>query len=107
MKFGLLNLFSKSERSLDQKSRARVAQGGGFGPALEPLAFDELNPLLAKQLSELEVQIGQLAQVQFELSEERSRMRHEMDALKKVLQDSQTQSSPQATPQVIVDNEAT
>ncbi len=48
----------------------------------QALAFEGLNPLLAKQLSELEFQIGQLAQVQFELSQERERMRTEMDALR-------------------------
>ncbi len=46
------------------------------------LAFDGLNPLLAKQLSELETQIGQLAQIQYEMNEERRRMRNEMDALR-------------------------
>jgi regulator of replication initiation timing len=51
----------------------------------QTLSFDGLNPLLAKQLSELETQIGQLAQVQFELSQERQRMRIEMDALRKAV----------------------
>ena len=50
------------------------------------LSFDGLNPLLAKQLSELETQIGQLAQVQFELGQERQRMRIEMEALKKAVE---------------------
>ena len=59
------------------------------------LSFDGLNPLLAKQLSELENQIGRLAQVQFELGQERQRMRSEMEALKKAVTDSQ---SPNATP---------
>jgi hypothetical protein len=49
------------------------------------LSFDGLNPLLAKQLSELETQIGQLAQVQFELGQERQRMRIEMEALRKAV----------------------
>jgi regulator of replication initiation timing len=49
------------------------------------LSFDGLNPLLAKQLSELESQLGQLAQVQFELSQERQRMRVDMEALKKAV----------------------
>ena len=47
------------------------------------LEFGGLNPLLAKQLSELETQIGQFVQVQYQLSEERQRMRSEMDSLKK------------------------
>ena len=49
------------------------------------LSFEGLNPLLAKQLSELETQIGQLAQVQFELGQERQRMRIEMEALRKAV----------------------
>ncbi len=47
------------------------------------LEFGGLNPLLAKQLSELETQIGQFVQVQYQLSEERQRMRSEMDLLKR------------------------
>jgi regulator of replication initiation timing len=54
-------------------------------PVDTTLSFDGLNPLLAKQLSELETQIGQLAQVQFELGQERQRMRIEMEALKKAV----------------------
>ena len=49
------------------------------------LSFEGLNPLLAKQLSELESQIGQLAQIQFDLSQERKSMRIEMEALKKAV----------------------
>lgn len=60
------------------------------------MAFEGLNPLLAKQLTELETQIGQLAQVQFELSQERSRMRFEMDALKKAVEQNQTLSVSEA-----------
>ena len=93
MKINFFGLFSRNESKANQK------QMGENAPSL---AFDELNPLLAKQLSELEVQIGQLAQVQFELSEERSKMRHEMDALKKVLQDNQA-PVPGITP---INNEA-
>jgi peptidoglycan hydrolase CwlO-like protein len=51
----------------------------------EALSFDGLNPLLAKQLSELESQIGQLVQVQFELNQERRQMRTEMDSLKQTI----------------------
>ena len=61
------------------------------------LEFGGLNPLLAKQLSELETQIGQLVQVQYELSEERQRMRSEMDLLKKAVQN-QTASTSEAVP---------
>ena len=87
MKINILSFLSRSRRNQSHDALETA-------PAL---AFDELNPLLAKQLSELEVQIGQLAQVQFELAEERSKMRSEMDALKKVLQDSQTGAGPMST----------
>ena len=50
------------------------------------LRFDGMNPLLAKQLTEVETQIGQLVQAQYEINLERKRMRFEMDALKRSLQ---------------------
>ena len=44
-------------------------------PKLAPeLTFEDLNPLLAKQLTEVELQIGQLAQMRFEIAEERRKM---------------------------------
>ena len=52
------------------------------------LAFDELNPLLAKQLSELETQIGQFAQAQFEIAAEREKMRIDMEYLRKAIEKS-------------------
>jgi len=67
------------------------------------LSFDGLNPLLAKQLSELESQIGQLAQVQFELSNERQRMRVEMEALKKAV----AQPNPATPAPVIIASDET
>lgn len=74
------------------------------------LNFDELNPLLAKQLTEVDTQIGQLAQVQFEMAEERERMRNEMDALKKVLLQARTgrdSASAASNNEKITENEAT
>ena len=73
------------ERIFKKTLRANPANNN----STSALSFDELNPLLAKQLSELESQIGQLAQVQFQLAEERQKMRFEMDALKKAVEDSQ------------------
>jgi regulator of replication initiation timing len=67
----------------------------------QALAFDGLNPLLAKQLSELEYQIGQLAQVQFDLSQERERMRIEMDALRAAV----LVSTAEGTPDMMLVNE--
>ena len=50
------------------------------------LSFEGFNPVLAKQLSEVETQLGHLAQVQFEMIEERRRMHAEMRALKSLVQ---------------------
>jgi hypothetical protein len=69
------------------KSLIRSLSGVNQGnhQMVEALSFDGLNPLLAKQLSELESQIGQLVQVQFELNQERRQMRTEMDTLKQTI----------------------
>ena len=84
MKAQMFRIFSRNRNTSPVQSSANTVT-----VSTASLAFDELNPLLAKQLSELETQIGQLAQVQFELAEERQKMRFEMDALKKAVLDSQ------------------
>jgi len=71
----MISLFRSGQSKKKQEQLKAQAEA-------QALAFEGLNPLLAKQLSELEFQIGQLAQVQFELSQERERMRTEMDALR-------------------------
>ena len=53
------------------------------------LEFSGLNPLLARQLSQLEAQIGQFTQVRFEMAQERERMRFEMESLKNAIRNSQ------------------
>ena len=66
------------------------------------LSFDGLNPLLAKQLSELESQIGQLVQVQFELNQERREMRSEMDNLKRIILAAEARPNPtEASPSAV------
>ena len=84
MKDQMFRIFSRNRNTSPVQSIANTVT-----VSTASLAFDELTPLLAKQLSELETQIGQLAQVQFELAEERQKMRFEMDALKKAVLDSQ------------------
>ena len=64
-------------------SRKSSPQDAEEEVTLSMLGYDGLNPLLAKQLTEVESQIGQLVQAQFEISQERSRMRSEMEELKK------------------------
>ena len=98
----ILNLFGvKKNKKVDDSEMGEIATAdrvfanGAFTDD-DALGFNELNPLLARQLSELEMQIGSLAQTQFEMVEERNQMRHEMDALKKILQ--QTQFTPNAEP---------
>ena len=65
---------------------------------INTLGFEGLNPLLAKQLSELEFQIGQLAQAQYALSQEREKMRSEMNELKNSIRDSAPEMT-ELTPQ--------
>ena len=81
MKFNLFRFFragkKSSKRSVDRE-----------------MSFEGLNPLLAKQISELETQIGQFAQVQFDLAQERDKMRSEMDDLKKAMAKSQEPAAP-------------
>ena len=69
MKFNLFRFFRAKSKDSD----------------VDAMSFEGLNPLLAKQISELETQIGQFAQVQFDLAQERDKMRTEMDDLKKAL----------------------
>ena len=69
------------------------------------LEFDGLNPLLARQLSEMEGQLGQLVQIQFELSQEREKMRNEMNQLRQsILKDVETGlNKPELLPELAVD----
>lgn len=97
MRMNLFKLFSSKKHTTPETR---------FQSATEALVFDELNPLLAKQLSEMEAQIGQLARVQFDLAEERQRMRFEMEALKKAMEDSQGAPSKGAS-QINSENGAT
>lgn len=60
------------------------------------LEFTGLNPLLARQLSQLEAQVGQFTQVRFEMAQEREKMRFEMEALKTAIR--QSQENPQNVP---------
>lgn len=83
-----INIFSVFSRNRNRKAALAEADLAAANLSAN-LSYDELNPLLAKQLSEMEAQIGQLAQVQFQLAGERQKMRYEMEALKKAMQDSQ------------------
>ena len=69
MKMNLFRFFRADKKDSDQGA----------------MSFEGLNPLLAKQISELETQIGQFAQVQFDLAQERDKMRSEMEDLKKAM----------------------
>ena len=107
-----INIFSVFSRKRNRSATNTAGNTNNFEAAQANLAFDELNPLLAKQLSEMEAQIGQLAQVQFQLAEERQKMRFEMEALKKAMQDSQgtvsiTTDSITTNSQINSENETT
>ena len=80
----ILQFLFKSLRSRNQSTASPEPE----------LSYEGLNPLLAKQLSELETQIGQLAQVQFDLTQERQHMRNEMEALKKAIGESKPEPTP-------------
>lgn len=62
------------------------------------LSFDALDPILAKQLTEVEVQLGQLAKIQSELSHERMQMKYEMNALIQLVSASNIAKQTVATP---------
>ena len=79
----------KKNDSRESAKRGSAVQVQATGP----LSFNGLNPLLAKQLTELETQIGRFAQMQFEIGRERDRMRLEMAEIKKAVQTSARNNS--------------
>ena len=81
----------------------RIFRAKAKNSEVDAMSFEGLNPLLAKQISELETQIGQFAQVQFDLAQERDKMRSEMDDLKKAM--ANPPKSPDSEPLVAVASE--
>lgn len=78
------SLIKEAEETLHffKKLFKRKPQPPKFNPnAAIDLSIDGLNPMLAKQLSEVEAQLGRLAQVQFEMASERKKMQLEMNAI--------------------------
>ena len=76
------SLFSGIQNAFAKKATVVIEAETDFE---SDLAFDELNPLLAKQLTEVESQLGQLAMIQHEMVEERRRMHAEMRAIKSLV----------------------
>mgnify|MGYP000942207717 CR=1 FL=1 len=89
---GIILHYSEPKSFFSNAKNWMVSLGGLFSKkaflevnASEELGFGELNPLLAKELTEVEAQLGQLAMIQYEMIEERRRMHSEMNAIKSLV----------------------